>query len=49
VWCIYRALRRYYQQGRGIPLIKLAVVSVAYQAFLALMIAATLLLSVLTT
>jgi hypothetical protein len=46
---VYRALRRYYEQGRGITLIKLAVVGVAYQGFLALLIAATLLLGALTT
>jgi hypothetical protein len=48
IWCVYRALRRYYQQARGITLLKLAVVGVAYQGFLALMIAVTFLLSALT-
>ncbi|HEY1723920.1 MAG TPA: DUF3667 domain-containing protein [Steroidobacteraceae bacterium] len=49
LWCVYRALRRYYEQSRGVTLIKLAVVGVAYQGCLTLLIAATLLLSALTT
>jgi hypothetical protein len=48
VWCVYRAMRRYYGNRRALTLAKLAVVGVAYQIFLAIMVAATLLLSALT-
>jgi Protein of unknown function (DUF3667) len=47
-WYVYRAMRRYYGNGRALTLAKLAVVGIAYQLFLAIMVAATLLLSALT-
>jgi hypothetical protein len=48
VWYVYRAMRRYYGDTRALTLAKLAVVGIAYQIFLAIMVAATLLLSALT-
>jgi hypothetical protein len=48
VWFVYRAMRRYYGNRRALTLAKLAVVGIAYQVFLALMVMATLLLSALT-
>jgi hypothetical protein len=48
VWCVYRAMRRYYGERRAPTLAKLAVVGIAYQIFLAFMVAATLVLSALT-
>jgi hypothetical protein len=48
IWCTYRAMRRYYGERRAPTLVKLAVVGIAYQVFLVLMVAATLLLSALT-
>jgi len=48
VWYVYRAMRRYYGNSRTLTLAKLAVVGIAYQAFLAIMVGATLLLSALT-
>lgn len=48
VWYVYRAMRRYYGNSRALTLAKLAVVGIAYQVFLAIMVAATLLLSALT-
>jgi hypothetical protein len=45
---VYLAMRRYYGNGRALTLAKLAVVGVAYQVFLAIMVGATLLLSALT-
>ncbi len=45
---VYLAMRRYYGNGRALTLAKLAVVGIAYQVFLAVMVAATLLLSALT-
>ncbi|MFI4865921.1 MAG: DUF3667 domain-containing protein [Steroidobacterales bacterium] len=47
VWCVYRAMRRYYGDRRVLTLAKLAVVGIAYQIFLAIMVGATLLLSAL--
>jgi hypothetical protein len=47
-WCVYRAMRRYYDESRARTLAKLAVIGIAYQLFLIIMIAATLLLSALT-
>jgi hypothetical protein len=47
-WCVYRAMRRYYDEGRARTLAKLAVIGITYQLFLIVMIAATLLLSALT-
>jgi Protein of unknown function (DUF3667) len=47
-WCVYRAMRRYYDESRVRTLAKLAVIGIAYQLFLIIMIAATLLLSALT-
>jgi hypothetical protein len=41
-------MRRYYGDRRALTLAKLAVVGIAYQVFLAIMIMATLLLSALT-
>jgi hypothetical protein len=46
-WYVYLAMRRYYGNGRALTLAKLAVVGIAYQVFLAIMVAATLLLSAL--
>jgi len=48
VWYVYRAMRRYYADRRALTLAKLAVVGIAYQVCLAIMVAATLLLSALT-
>jgi len=48
IWCTYRAMRRYYGERRAPTLVKLAVLGIAYQVFLVLMVAATLLLSALT-
>ncbi len=48
IWCSYRAMRRYYGEGRAPTLVKLAIVGIAYQVFLVVMVAATLLLSALT-
>jgi Protein of unknown function (DUF3667) len=48
VWYVYRAMRRYYGDRRALTLAKLAVVGIAYQIFLAIMVGATLLLSALT-
>ena len=48
LWFVYRAMRRYYGDRRALTLAKLAVVGIAYQVFLAIMIMATLLLSALT-
>jgi hypothetical protein len=48
VWCVYRAMRRYYGEPRAPTLAKLAVIGIAYQLFLVIMVAATLLLSALT-
>ncbi len=48
IWCVYRAMRRYYGERRAPTLVKLAVVGVVYQIFLVVMVAATLLLSALT-
>jgi hypothetical protein len=48
VWFVYRALRRYYGEGRVPTLAKLAVIGIAYQIFLVILVAATLLLSALT-
>jgi Protein of unknown function (DUF3667) len=48
LWYVYRAMRRYYDNRRALTLAKLAVVGIAYQVFLAIMIMATLLLSALT-
>jgi hypothetical protein len=48
LWYVYRAMRRYYDDRRALTLAKLAVVSIAYQVFLAIMVMATLLLSALT-
>jgi hypothetical protein len=48
IWCTYRAMRRYYGERRAPTLVKLAIVGIAYQVFLVLMVAATLLLSALT-
>jgi hypothetical protein len=48
IWCTYRAMRRYYGERRAPTLVKLAVVGIAYQIFLVIMVAATLLLSALT-
>jgi hypothetical protein len=48
LWYVYRAMRRYYDDRRALTLAKLAVVGIAYQVFLAIMIMATLLLSALT-
>jgi hypothetical protein len=47
VWYVYRAMRRYYGNRRALTLAKLAVVGIAYQIFLAIMVGATLLLSAL--
>jgi hypothetical protein len=47
-WYVYRAMRDYYGNRRALTLAKLAVVGIAYQIFLAIMVAATLLLSALT-
>jgi hypothetical protein len=41
-------MRRYYGERRAPTLVKLAVVGIAYQIFLVIMVAATLLLSALT-
>jgi hypothetical protein len=48
VWYVYRALRVYYAQGRARTLAKLTVVSCAYMIFLAVTLAATLVVSALT-
>jgi hypothetical protein len=48
IWCTYRAMRRYYGERRAPTLAKLAIVGIAYQVVLVLMVAATLLLSALT-
>jgi hypothetical protein len=48
IWCTYRAMRRYYGERRVPTLAKLAIVGIAYQVFLVLTVAATLLLSALT-
>jgi len=48
IWCVYRAMRRYYGERRAPTLAKLAVVGIVYQVFLVVMVAATLLLSALT-
>jgi hypothetical protein len=48
IWCTYRAMRRYYGERRAPTLVKLAILGIAYQVFLVLMVAATLLLSALT-
>jgi len=48
VWCVYRAMRRYYGEPRVPTLAKLAVIGIAYQLFLVIMVTATLLLSALT-
>jgi hypothetical protein len=48
IWCTYRAMRRYYGERRAPTLVKLVVVGIAYQVFLVIMVAATLLLSALT-
>jgi hypothetical protein len=48
IWCTYRAMRRYYGERRLPTLAKLAIVGIAYQVFLVLTVAATLLLSALT-
>ena len=46
VWYVYRAMRRYYGNRRALNVLaKLAVVGIAYQIFLAIMVGATLLLS----
>jgi len=47
-WYVYRAMRSYYGNRRALTLAKLAVVGLAYQISLAIMVAATLLLSALT-
>ncbi|HEY4973871.1 MAG TPA: hypothetical protein VII41_09700, partial [Steroidobacteraceae bacterium] len=47
-WYVYRAMRNYYGNHRALTLAKLAVVGLAYQISLAIMVAATLLLSALT-
>jgi hypothetical protein len=47
IWYVYRAMRRYYGNQRALTLAKLAVVGIAYQIFLAIMVGATLLLSAL--
>lgn len=48
IWCTYRAMRRYYGERRAPTLVKLAILGIAYQVFLVLMVAGTLLLSALT-
>jgi hypothetical protein len=48
IWCTYRAMRRYYGERRAPTLFKLIIVGIAYQVFLVIMVAATLLLSALT-
>ena len=48
IWCIYRALRRYYGESRALTLAKFAVLGITYQFFLAVMVLATMLLSALT-
>jgi len=48
VWCIYRAMRRYYGERRAPTLAKFAVVGITYQFSLAVMVLATMLLSALT-
>ncbi len=48
IWCIYRAMRRYYGEPRGRTLAKFAVVGITYQVFLAVMVLVTMLLSALT-
>jgi hypothetical protein len=48
LWFVYRAMRRYYGNRRALTLAKLAVVGIAYQVFLAIMVIVTLLLSALT-
>jgi hypothetical protein len=48
IWCVYRAMSRYYGERRAPTLVKLAVVGIVYQIFLVVMVAATLLLSALT-
>jgi hypothetical protein len=48
VWCVYQAMRRYYGEGRALTFAKLAVIGIAYQLFLIIMVAATVLLSALT-
>jgi hypothetical protein len=47
VWYVYRAMRRYYGNRRALTLAKLAVVGLAYQIFLGIMVGVTLLLSAL--
>jgi Protein of unknown function (DUF3667) len=47
-WYVYRAMRNYYGNRPALTLAKLAVVGLAYQISLAIMVAATLLLSALT-
>ncbi len=48
VWYVYRSMRRFYGEGRAATLGKLAVISLSYLTFLAVMMAATLLISALT-
>jgi hypothetical protein len=47
-WYVYQAMRNYYGNRPALTLAKLAVVGLAYQISLAIMVAATLLLSALT-
>ena len=47
VWYVYRSMRRFYGQGRGLTIAKLAAVSIAYSIFLGMTLLSTLVLTVL--
>ena len=49
VWYVYRAMRRYYGQGRMITVLKVGAVGIAYLAFLGVTLVGTLLASALAT